>query len=502
MNAMNAAPLLECHRLTRAEWPQHIAALHAADARLLTLWASDERDRGGGDLLHAAFLQERRVVVLELELPEDAPPWPRIDTWYPSAARMQRAVRDLSGLTADGGDRRPWLRHGAWSEGEAPLRRDFRGGTADPAPYPFVRVQGEGVHEVAVGPVHAGTIEPGHFRFSVVGEKVLRLEVRLGYKHKGIERRFTELGLPDGRRLAARVAGDSGIAFSWAFCMAEEGIRGLRVPQRALFLRALLLERERIANHLGDLGAIGNDAGFGVGLAQFMRLKEDLLRTNAQVFDARYPLDALVCGGVATDVDAREIELLRRQGDVLGDEVRRLRSIYDNHAGMQDRFTDCGTVPEALARRLGMAGLAARASGIALDLRTSLALAPYDALGVRCVSERSGDVAARVAVRFDELRESLRLCEALLGSLPTGATRAMPAEAMPAGFGVGIVEGWRGPVFVALETGANGTIRRCHPHDPSWHNWPAVEHAIIGNIVADFPLINKSFNLCYSGVDL
>ena len=502
MNAMNASPPVDHERVTRTRWSQRTAELHASGARLLTLWASDERDRGGADVLRSAFVHGVRLVVLELELPEDAAPWPAIDAWYPAAARLQRAVRDLSGVAAEGADPRPWLRHGAWSAHEAPLRRDFRTPTPDPRPYPFVRVRGEGVHEVAVGPVHAGTIEPGHFRFSVVGEKVLRLEERLGYKHRGIERRFTELGLIDARRLAARVAGDSSVAFSWAFCMAEESLRTLQVPERAVCLRAVLLERERIANHLGDLGAIGNDAGFGVGLAQFTRLKEELLRENAQSFGARYPMDALACGGLAIDLDAAAATRLRRQGAALGREVQRLRTLYAGHAGLQERFTGSGTVSRALARELGMVGLAGRASGIANDLRCDLGLAPWAAFAVRCASASGGDVAARVAVRFDEIDESLRLCEALLGGLPPGPVRNAPTGSAAAGLGLGLVEGWRGPVFLALETAADGTIRRCHPHDPSWHNWPVLEHAIIGDIIADFPLINKSFNLCYSGVDL
>ena len=497
----NSVPV-HCQRVSPAEWSGRVAALAAADARLLTLWGSDERDRGAGELLRAAFLEGGGIVVLELALAGDAPDYPRIDAQFRPAARMQRAVRDLSGIAAQGADARPWLRHGAWSPHEHPLRRDFVLGTPDPAHYRFVRVQGEGVHEIAVGPVHAGIIEPGHFRFSVVGEKVLRLEERLGYVHKGIERRFTELSPADARRLAARVSGDSAVAYSWAFSMAEESIRGVTVPPRAAWLRALLLERERIANHLGDLGALGNDAGFGVGLAQFMRLKEDLLRVNACVLGARYPMDAVVTGGVARDIDAAGCELLLAHGEALARELGALRAIYDEHAGMQDRFIGCGCVSTALALQLGLTGLAARASGLPHDLRCDLPVAPYPAVGVTRAVDTDGDVAARVAVRFDEAVESLRICRELLGALPDGAIRVPLSDAVPPGFGIGLVEGWRGPVLIALETGADGAIRRCHPHDPSWHNWPVLEHAVIGNIVPDFPLINKSFNLSYSGVDL
>jgi len=502
VSAMSDCVPVRRERVAASEWSARVAALAAADARLLALWASDERDAGAGDLLRAAFIDLGGVVVLELALAPDAPAYPRIDREFPSAARLQRAVRDLSGVVAEGAEARPWLRHGAWSAHEHPLRRDFGAATPDPAPYRFVRVHGDGVHEIAVGPVHAGTIEPGHFRFSVVGEKVLRLEERLGYLHKGIERRFTELSLADARRLAARVSGDTAVACSWAFCMAEESIRGLALPPRAAWLRGLLLERERIANHLGDLGALGNDAGFGVGLAQFMRLKEDLLRVNVRVFGARYPMDAVVAGGVARDIDAAGCELLLAHGDALARELAALRAIYDEHAGMQDRFIGCGRVSAELARELGLCGLAARASGLPHDLRCDLPAAPWDAVPVTRAADTDGDVAARVAVRFDECVESLRLCRELLCALPAGPVRAPLADAPPRGFGIGLVEGWRGPVFFALETAADGTIRRCHPHDPSWHNWPALEHAVIGNIVPDFPLINKSFNLSYSGVDL
>jgi Ni,Fe-hydrogenase III large subunit len=350
--------------------------------------------------------------------------------------------------------------------------------------------------------VHAGIIEPGHFRFSIVGEKVLRLEERLGYVHKGIERLFARTKLDAGHRLAARVSGDSAVAFSWAYCQALEGIAGAAVPPRALWLRALALEAERIANHLGDLGALGNDAGFAFGLAQFSRLKELWLRALDAALGARYLNDFVVPGGVAQD--ARD-DLLTRLADCargIGSESAAIRSIYDEHAGVRDRFVDAGTVTPELARRLGLIGLAGRASCQAYDLRADLPCAPYAELGVKKAVREEGDVAARVAVRFDELAESIRVVREIVELVPTGTTRAEVAEPPAGALGIGLVEGWRGPVMVALAAGAGGDVRRCHPHDPSWQNWPVLEHAIIGNIVPDFPLINKSFNLSYSGHDL
>ncbi|HJV63742.1 MAG TPA: Ni,Fe-hydrogenase III large subunit, partial [Albitalea sp.] len=422
-------------------------------------------------------------------------------------SRMQRAAADLLGIEAVGAsDTRPWLDHGLWPEGFLPLRHGEAPppstAAAAPAPYPFVRVEGDGVHEIAVGPVHAGTIEPGHFRFSVVGEKVLRLEERLGYTHKGAERRFTELAPLQAHRLAGRLCGDSTVAFAWAYCMALESAIDHEVPARARWLRALMLERERAANHLGDLGALGNDAAFGFGLAQFSRLREDWLRLASELYGHRFMMDGIVPGGVERDLDAAALERLRAQCDAVEREVRALRAIYDEHAGMQDRFITTGRVVPALAAQLGLTGLAGRASGQTADLRCDHDWAPYDELQVKMATHRNGDVAARVIVRFDELLESLRLVRALCARAPAGEVLGTLPPPTREAMGAGWVEGWRGEVFVALELDAGGRIRRCHVHDPSWHNWPVIEHAVMGNIVPDFPLINKSFNLAYSGHDL
>jgi Ni,Fe-hydrogenase III large subunit len=267
-------------------------------------------------------------------------------------------------------------------------------------------------------------------------------------------------------------------------------------------LRALALERERIANHLGDLGYLGNDGGFAVGLAQFSRLKEHVLRTNLIAFGHRLAMDFIVPGGVVRDLAPAAAAAIHDECAVLEREIGILQHIYDEHDGLQDRFRACGIVTPELAAQLGLTGLAGRASGQARDLRCDFPGAPYDTLAVRTVSLAAGDVAARVAVRFDEVRESLRLVRGILDALPDGDVAMTVAEPPAFRKGMGYVEGWRGPVLIALECGPGGTIRRCHPHDPSWSNWPVLEHAVIGNIVPDFPLINKSFNLTYSGHDL
>ncbi|HKB53405.1 MAG TPA: NADH-quinone oxidoreductase subunit C [Ramlibacter sp.] len=499
------APLPMWHaRVDAVQWLAAARTAAAEGGRLLALWGSD---RGRAGLaVSAAYAATKGLYWVNLPLDDGRTHYPDLSQLFAFASRMQRAAADLAGVVAEGAqDRRGWLQHGAWPQDYRPLQAGAASQPVSRQPvedYPFVRVEGDGVHEIPVGPVHAGIIEPGHFRFSVVGEKVLRLEQRLGYTHKGVEQRFTQMPALDAYKLAGRVAGDSTVAFAWAYCMALESALGVAIPQRAHWLRALLLERERVANHLGDLGALGNDAGLAFGLSQFSRLREDWLRLSREAFGHRFTMDAVAPGGVAADLDEPMRIRLGQQCAQIEAEARALAGMYESHAGLQDRFATAGVVTPALAAQLGLTGLAARASGRPGDLRCDQPWAPYERLHVRQAGERSGDVAARVAVRFDETFESLRLIRDICERLPQGPVRAGVPQPQAPALGAGWVEGWRGEVLVALELGADGAIVRCHCHDPSWQNWPVLEHAIIGNIVPDFPLINKSFNLNYSGHDL
>ena len=490
-------------------------AVHRAGGRIAALWGEDARPAAGCFRLDCAFGINEGHAWVSLELPAAAvacPVYPDLAGIFPAANRMQRATRDLVGIATDGGDQRPWLRHGGWPEDWYPLRHDSAhevgvgvGFPNLPSDYAFVQVGGEGAHEIPVGPIHAGIIEPGHFRFSVIGERVLRLEERLGYQHKGVERRLAGADFATGARLVGRVSGDSTCAYGWAYAMALEAACGVAPPPRALMLRALMLERERVANHLGDLGALGNDAAFAFGLTQFMRLKEDWLRLNAELFGHRFMMDRIVPGGVAGDLDPAALRRMVDQCEVIGREVKALRAIYDEHPGLQDRFLTTGAISADLARELSMTGMAARATGLLLGGRCYrqgyTPPPPFDRLGVRPITDERGDVAARVAVRFDEVFESLRLLKEIAVAMPGGELRGEIAP-VPGGAGLGIVEGWRGETIVGVRVGADGRLARVHPHDPSWQAWLALEHAVMNDIVPDFPLINKSFNLSYSGVDL
>ncbi|HEX8961822.1 MAG TPA: NADH-quinone oxidoreductase subunit C [Rhodocyclaceae bacterium] len=475
--------------------------------RFAALWGSDERQRDGGFRLHCVFGIDNGHAWLSLDLPADNPVYPDLAGLFPAANRMQRAARDMVGIASDGPDQRPWLRHGGWPADWFPLRHDAKAGDFPnlPSDYDFVRVGGEGAHEIPVGPIHAGIIEPGHFRFTVVGEKVLRLEQRLGYQHKGVEKLMMGMDVTGAARIVGRISGDSTCAYAWAYASAVEAACGTTPPPRALALRAIMLERERIANHLGDLGALGNDAALAFGLTQFMRLKEDWLRLNAEAFGHRFMMDRIVPGGVAVDLDSAAIDRLVEQCYALAPEVSALRKIYVEHAGLMDRFLTTGPISGDLARELSLTGMAARAAGLLLDGRAYrqgyTPPPPYAALGVRPYVDERGDVAARAAVRFGEILESLRLIRELAVALPSGDIRAVLTP-IAGSSGLGVVEAWRGELLVGVQFDAQGKLARVHPHDPSWQAWPALEHAVLNDIVPDFPLINKSFNLSYSGADL
>ena len=486
-------------------WPIAAQILRDQGGRLLALWGEDRRAEASCYLIHGVFLSEGGVVLGELVVDPVAAEYPTLAGIFPAARRMERALYDLLGLRAQGNDdRRPWLRHDAWPEDAFPLRADFRAehlcSKADSA-YAFLPIVSPDAHEIPVGPIHAGIIEPGHFRFQVLGEEILRLEERFGYTHKGVEHLFQGLDIAAGARLAGRISGDSTVAYAWSYAQAVEQIANAQVPERAQWLRALCLERERMANHLGDLGAIGNDAGLAFALTQFQALKEDLLRENQRYFGHRYLMDRVLPGGVAFDLTATAIAALHSAGQALKTAVGRLQEILAEHGGLRDRVVQLGVISPERAAHLGLMGVAGRASGQAWDLRVQFPHIPYDQLQVRMATATEGDVAARMAVRFLEISESLRLQEEILQKLPDSNIYHPLDLRDAAGKGVGWVEGWRGEIFFWLRM-EQGNIRHCRPQDPSWTLWPALEEAVLRDIVADFPLINKSFNLSYSGHDL
>ncbi len=462
---------------------------------LLGLW-------GDGAAVHCALYEPSVRQILSATIDVHDGKVPSIAVFHPPASRLERALRDLFGIDFVAlPDPRPWLDHGRW-----PIRMPMAAQPLPHAPSPryrFLDADGPSLHQIPVGPVHAGIIEPGHFRFTASGETVVRLEERLGYTHKGIEKLLGGKSIDEAGRIAARVSGDSTVAYSFVFARAVEAALEFQPPPRAVWIRAVMAELERIANHLGDIGAICNDAAFSMLHAECAILREQVLRACRIAFGHRLMMDRIVPGGVAVDLEPTG----RRAILALVQQIRRqfpeLIELYDNTASLQDRTVDTGVVSAALAARFAAPGYVGRASGRAFDARICLPYAPYDVAPIEIVVRPEGDVDARVWVRILELQRSVEWLEAALASLPLGPVHraVIPAPAAPVE-GSAVVEGFRGDILAYVRIGPEPRIERCHLRDPSWFLWPMLEAAIEGNIVADFPLCNKSFNCSYSGHDL
>ena len=479
-------------RVSDAGWRAAIEALAAGHSSLLGLF-------GEPDMVHMVLLDEASGEMAVVSLACRAR-FPAVSRGHPPALRLERTVYDLFGLEADGAlDERPWLDHGVWGR-QVPLGAQPRRPAPAAEPYLFLPVEGESVHQIPVGPVHAGIIEPGHFRFTANGETVVRLEARLGYVHKGIEGLMAGADLERAARLAGRTSGDSTVAYAFAFARAVEAATGAEPPPRAVWLRALMAELERIANHLGDLGAICNDAAFALMHAHCGVLRERVLRAASTCFGHRLMMDRIVPGGVATDLSPEGSTELAKLVAHIRRRFPELIELYDNTASLQDRTVGTGEVSTALVRQFATGGHVGRAAGRAFDARSSPGYPPYDQLHWEVPGRSEGDVNARVWIRIREVEQSLGMIEQILERLPDGDLRAeVPAVA---GEGMALVEAFRGDVLAWLRLDADGRVQRCHLRDPSWFQWPLLEAAIEGNIVADFPLCNKSFNCSYSGHDL
>lgn len=479
-------------------WNLAVEQLAAGRWSLLGLWGEPET-------VHMALLDEAREIGV-ISLPCPGGRYPSVGLRHPPALRLERAAADLFGLLPQGlPDTRRWLDHGQWGVTH-PLAAQH-GAAAAASSYRFLPAEGESLHQIPVGPVHAGIIEPGHFRFTASGEIVVRLEERLGYVHKGIEGLMAGSPVDRAARLAGRTSGDSTVAYALAFARAVEAALGVEVPPRAVWLRALMAELERLANHLGDIGAICNDAAFALMHAHCGVLRERVLRAGNAAFGHRLMRDRIVPGGVEGDLNEEGTTAIRSAITEIRQRFPHLVELYDNTASLQDRTVATGRLKTELARQYAAGGYVGRASGRDFDARRSPGYAPYDELAFDVPVLQEGDVNARVWIRVREVEQSLSLVEQILERLPRGSVRVDIAEAVGrhAGWpreGMALVEGFRGDMLVWLRIGETGLVERCHLRDPSWFQWPLLEAAIEGNIVADFPLCNKSFNCSYSGHDL
>jgi Ni,Fe-hydrogenase III large subunit len=482
-------------------WPRRVlapeawGALGAAlavqpEVALLALWADTAQ-------VHA--LLRDGDAFLPVSVPVERGLYHALSPARPAAAWFERMVFDLWGHTAaNARDTRPWLDHGRWGATHPMAPRPTpAGGT--PEPPEFLAAEGLDLNQIPVGPIHAGIIEAGHFRFTCAGETVVRLEARLGYNHKGTLLLLRGKTPRAAARFAARLSGDATVAHGIAFARAVEAALGVTPPPRAVALRAVMGELERLANHVGDIGAIANDAGFAFLPARLGWHRESLLRAANTAFGHRLMMDCVVPGGVTADIAPKGAETIAGALALLQRELPDLLRVYDDYSSLVDRMVGTGSVSAALARAFAAGGFVGRACGRDADVRRAPGYPPYDRLTFTVPVLQDGDVDARVRIRVAEIEESIGLLRQLLADLPEGPLSvALPQVS---GEGIGWAEGFRGDVWHWLRLDG-GMIAAAFPRDPSWLQWPLLESAIRGNIVADFPLCNKSFNCSYSGVDL
>jgi Ni,Fe-hydrogenase III large subunit/Ni,Fe-hydrogenase III component G len=444
-------------------------------------------------------------VFVRVPVPQDKPELPSLTNAVHAVNWQEREIQDLFGIELlDHPNSRRCVLHDDWPDVH-PLRRDFDLLTTLPPffgpRHHFREVEGEGVFQVPVGPVHAGIIEPGHFLFSVAGEPVLYLQLRMFYVHKGIEKLFESLPIQHGVRLAESISGDSGFAHATAFCHAVERAAGVEAPPRARALRTLCLELERLYNHVADIGAICTDVAFVTANMHAMRLKERVLRMNEHLTGNRLLRGMACLGGVRFDFDT---DHLRRLVDLVGEVEGGLKDLVElirSNSGTRDRLETTGVLTPEVARDLGIVGIAGRASGFDHDLRRDFPHAFYDHTEFAVPVFTEGDVQRRMVVRREELVQSLSIIRQVVRKLPDGPIRTAIGDVPPDRVALGYVEGWRGEIFHWVHTAPGNRLARCKVKDPSLQNWPALSEAILGNIIPDFPVVNKSFNLSYSGTD-
>lgn len=474
---------------------------------LKTIFAADEREVSGSFKIFYVFgiPKENKFLVPYIIVKNGT--FPSMVRIMHQASWYERKIMSLFGLVSEGHpDPRQLILHENWPHGMFPLRKDVAWNTKpgiSQGEYQFQEVKGEGVYEIPVGPVHAGVIEPGHFRFSVLGEEIVMLEPRLGYKHRGVEKVFEVVPLEQKVKLSERVSGDSSFNHSLAFCEAVEKLMGLQVPERARYLRVVFGELERIANHLNDIGFIMMDTAFTFGGSQCARIRERVMQWNDRLTDSRYLRGVNMIGGVKKDISK---ELKNKFFNDLEDIERDFKEVMaasETSSTMVNRLEGTGILDLQVAKDHGIRGVAARALGISEDTRFDYPYAAYKALELEVATEESKDVRARFNVRVKEVYSSLSLIKQALAKAPEGnILEPQKHEMRKNAHAIGMTEGWRGEIVYFVVTDAKGEITRVEMRDPSFLNWTAFPYAVQDNVVPDFPLINKSFNLSYSGNDL
>ena len=496
-------------RADSLDWLPNICVFvhHQWHASFVCAWASDERTRHGAFRVHYVFSLEPQdlFVIVAARVSVERPEFPSVAAHMIAANWAEREIQDTFGLTPIGHPhlKRLWA-HPDWPPENYAMRKDFPMDLQLPrveGDLEFHKVEGEGVFEIPVGPVHAGIIEPGHFRFSVAGEPIISLQVQLFYTHKGAEKLCEGLTPEKALHLSERISGDSSFAHSTACCHAIERLAGVEIPERAQYLRMLCLELERVYNHLSDMGMIANDVAFLVGYAHAMRVREEVMMLNERLTGSRLLRAMNTPGGVRRDVPNAAFAAILTTLAAVRKQLTELADLLFSSASVMDRLETTGVLTRKTAQDVGIVGIASRASGLDRDFRRDYPHLRYPHVQFKVPVYESGDVYARARVRVDEVFESIQIIEQILHQIREGLIRVPVGKIPDHAEALGYTEGWRGPIVHAIQTDAEGQIARYKIDDPSFHNWPALIFAVQGNIVPDFPLINKSFNLSYSGND-
>lgn len=489
--------------------PQACGEVVRRPGRFVTMVASDEWENGRDRFVLRYVFQtagQPDLTVVETVVPDSHPRYPSVTPLIPAAAWAEREAYDLLGIEPVGHpDPRPLVVHDNWPEGVYPLRRDYPlAAWPEPAagrPWRYPQVEGAGVFEVPVGPIHAGVIEPGHFRFQVMGDSVLHLEARLFYTHRGIEKRGENMGVSQGLFLAERICGVCSVSHALSYAEAVEMLAGTDVPARARYLRVLFAELERVYNHVGDVGNMCAGIGYAYGSNHGARLKERLMQLNDEVAGHRFLRGSVALGGVGVDVPRARLEevarVLRVAEAEFGDLVEQILA----NDIVVNRFRGTGVLSEAVVRDFAAVGPTARASHYDVDVRRDRPYAAYPELSFDVPVLSEGDVLARFTQRVLEARQSFRLIEQVINRMPDGAVRVAVGDMPPYGYGIGLTESPRGENVHFVMAGPNNTIARWRVRSAAYANWPVVPFSVPGNIVPDFPLINKSFELCYACCD-
>ena len=481
---------LPCLNLT--DFQETIGKMLENGLRIGSLFAVTRPNSGVNLVAVLLYPQSRRLYLLRTE---DTQIWPSMTSQWPQIERFEREMAEQAGIEITGHPHLTPLRYQHHPAGK---------GQAGPiGSHTFLAAEGEEIHEVAVGPVHAGIIEPGHFRFLCHGESILHLEISFGYQHRGIENnlRGCEFGLRS-QRLAEVIAGDTSIGHCLAHCQVVEALAGCEAPPRAQVIRAIALELERLANHTGDLGAMAGDIGYAPTASFCGRLRGDFLNLTAALCGNRYGRGLVKPGGVAFDFDDTPAADIKQRLLTTFADTKQAADLLWNTPSVLARFEETGVIDRNQAERLGLVGPAARASGLEIDVRVDFPFGAYRNFPMPLSTWFTGDVFARAYVRWLEIQRSVHFIETCLNNLPEGPVDAPIQKPAQNALAVSLVEGWRGEICHTVITDAKGRCAHYKIVDPSFHNWMALAQAVRGEGIMDFPICNKSFSLSYCGHDL